>query len=68
MNAQSISCRILNNLDEYTQFEHATGWFIMISEVMPNVYGCLKLNDDMSINDEEENFYEFDGNTLVELV
>jgi hypothetical protein len=58
----------LKNIEEQTQFEHRNGWFIIISQVMPNVYGCLKLHDDMSINDEEQEFYEFDGNTLVELV
>jgi hypothetical protein len=52
----------LSTLENETQFEFGTLWFIMISEVMPGIYGCFKLTEDSL---EEEEYFEFPGDIEV---
>ena len=57
----------LNLLEDETQFEYKNEWYIMISEVMPNVYGCFKI-DENSNSVEDDEFVELSGNTTITLV
>ena len=57
----------IRNLEESTNFKLWNGYYRMVSELAPELYGCFCLNED-GTDDEYQDYLEIDGETIVEVV